>query len=137
MCVWSGRGGRQASRFCGSGCRSSTTISTSSLGGADRTPVLATAYDLRVFFTVVTMAPEEVTSRDVCFASTPPRLARTLRSTKAVVIWSRAKGVLDVYDGPVRCRNLCAGRGYLSPSSTQILGRFDVRSKGGGRRLAA
>src|SRR5450759_3922653 len=67
----------------------------------------------------------------------PPTLARTLRSTNCIVIWSRAKGFLDVYDGPVRCRNLCAGRGYLSPSSTQILGRFDVRSKGGGRRLAA
>ena len=67
----------------------------------------------------------------------PPTLARTLRSTNCIVIWSRARGVLDVYDGPVKCRNLCAGRGYLSPSNTQILGRFDVRSKGGGRRLAA
>jgi putative transposase len=64
-------------------------------------------------------------------------IRKVICSTNAIVIWSRAKGVLDVYDGPVRCRNLCAGRGYLSPSSTQILGRSDVRSEGGGRRLAA
>ena len=34
----------------------------------------------------------------------PPTLARTLRSTNCIVIWSLAKGVLDVYDGPARCR---------------------------------
>ena len=78
-------------------------------------------------------AREEITA----FADFPEAHWRKVWSTNPFVIWSRAKGVLDVYDGPVRCRNLCAGRGYLSPSSTQILGRFDVRSKGGGRRLAA
>ena len=73
----------------------------------------------------------------LAFTAFPKEIWRQIWSNNPQVIWSRAKGVLDVYDGPVRCRNLCAGRGYLSPSSTQILGRFDVRSKGGGRRLAA
>ena len=53
------------------------------------------------------------------------------------VIWSLPEGVVDVRDGAVRCRDLPAGRGYLLWSSTQILGRFDVRSTGGGGRAAA
>ena len=60
-----------------------------------------------------------------------------LCSTNAIVIWSLAEGVVDVRDGAVRCRDLPAGRGYLLWSSTQILGRFDVRSTGGGGRAAA
>jgi len=67
----------------------------------------------------------------------PPTLARTLRSTNAIVIWSRPQGVLDVRDEAVRCRVLGAGRGYLQPSSTQVFGRFNVRSTGGGSVLAA
>jgi len=60
-----------------------------------------------------------------------------LCSTNAIVIWSLPEGVVDVRDGAVRCRDLPAGRGYLLRSSRQILGRFDVRSTGGGGRAAA
>jgi len=60
-----------------------------------------------------------------------------LCSTNAIVIWSLPEGVVDVRDGAVRCRDLPAGRGYLLRSSTEILGRFDVRSTGGGGRAAA
>ena len=60
-----------------------------------------------------------------------------LCSTNAIVIWSLPEGVVDVRDGAVRCRDLPAGRGYLLRSSTEILGRFDVRSAGGGGRAAA
>lgn len=58
-------------------------------------------------------------------------------STNPLVIWSLPEGVVDVRDGAVRCRDLPAGRGYLLRSSTQILGRFDVRSTGDGGRAAA
>jgi len=64
--------------------------------------------------------------------------ARTVESYRdAFVIWSLPEGVVDVRDGAVRCRDLPAGRGYLLRSSTEILGRFDVRSAGGGGRAAA
>ncbi len=43
--------------------------------------VLATAYDLRVFFTVVAMAPQEVTSRDVLAFMTAQRTGRARIST--------------------------------------------------------
>ncbi len=42
------------------------SMRTSVRGGRCRpNTVLATAYDLRVFFTIVGLAPEEVTSREV------------------------------------------------------------------------
>jgi len=60
-----------------------------------------------------------------------------LRTTNSIVIWSPRVAVVDVRDGAVRCPDLCVGRGYLRPSSTQRSGRFGVRSTGGGGRLAA
>lgn len=67
----------------------------------------------------------------------PPTLARTFRSTNAIVIWSRSAGVLDVVDGHVWSRVLPGGRGYLPRSSTRRPGRSDVRSAGGVARFAA
>ncbi len=67
----------------------------------------------------------------------PPTLARTLRSTNVVVIWSQPEAVWDVADEGLERLGLGAGRGYLPRSSTQVPGRFGVRSKGGGARLAA
>ena len=67
----------------------------------------------------------------------PPTLARTLRSTNAVVIWSRGEGVCDVVNEGLRSLGVRGGRGYLPPSKTQFPGRFGVRSAGGGARLAA
>ncbi len=49
----------------------------------------------------------------------PPTLARTFRSTNAVVIWSRSSGVRDVVDGHLRSQIPPGGRGYLPPSSTR------------------
>ena len=49
----------------------------------------------------------------------PPTLARTLRSTNAIVIWRRYKGVHHVVHGVVPARDLRFGRGYLPPSMTQ------------------
>ena len=67
----------------------------------------------------------------------PPTLARTLRSTNAIVIYRHLEGVHDVADGPPFDPSLGAGRGYLQPSSTQVRGRFGVRSAGGVARFAA
>ena len=67
----------------------------------------------------------------------PPTLARTLRSTNAVVIWSRSEGVLHVVDKGLGSRVLPGGRGYLPRSSTGCPGRFDVRCSGGVARFAA
>ena len=60
----------------------------------------------------------------------PPTLARTLRSTNAVVIWSRPKGVFHVVEGPLHRFGRRAGRAYLLPSGTRVPGRFGVRSAG-------
>jgi len=78
-------------------------------------------------------AREDITA----FADFPEPHWRKIWSTNPLVIWSLPEGVVDVRDGAVRCRDLPAGRGYLLWSSTQILGRFDVRSTGGGGRAAA
>jgi transposase-like protein len=67
----------------------------------------------------------------------PPTLARTLRSTNAVVIYRQLEGVHDVADVPPFGLSLGAGRGYLQPSNTQVRGRFGVRSAGGVARFAA
>ncbi len=64
-------------------------------------------------------------------------LLKTVMSTNPVVIWSDDEGVLDVVEELLGCRDLCAGRGYLPPSDTQLPRRFDVCSAGGGARLAA
>ena len=70
--------------FVGGGCRPNT--------------VLATAYDLRVFFTVVGLAPEEVTSRDVLAFMTAqragrPSIARTRKAPLVPVSSSDQPGV--------------------------------------------
>ncbi len=67
----------------------------------------------------------------------PPTLARTLRSTNVVVILSLLEHVWDVADEGSERLGLGAGRGYLPRSSTQVPGRFGVRSEGGGARFAA
>ncbi len=67
----------------------------------------------------------------------PPTLARTLRSTNAIVIWSDLKGVRHVVDVALIAGGLPAGRGYLRPSSRRLAGGFGVRSAGGVARLAA
>ena len=64
-------------------------------------------------------------------------IRKVICSTNAIVIWSLLPGVFDVYDGPVRSRDLCAGRGYLRLSSRRVTGRFDVRSASGGAIFAA
>lgn len=73
----------------------------------------------------------------LAFTAFPKEVWRQIWSNNSQVIWSLPEGVVDVRDGAVRCRDLPAGRGYLLRSSTQILGRFDVRSTGGGGRAAA
>jgi transposase-like protein len=60
-----------------------------------------------------------------------------LKTTNPIVIYSHPEGVHDVVDGPLFCLSLCAGCGYLQPSSTQVRGRFGVRSAGGVGRFAA
>ena len=64
-------------------------------------------------------------------------LLKTLATTNPVVIWGRVEAVLDVVDGGRGGLGVGAGRGYLPRSSTQVPGRFGVRSAGGGARLAA
>jgi putative transposase len=66
-----------------------------------------------------------------------PTLARTLRSTNAIVIWSRSRSVQDVVDQHLGSRFLPGGRGYLPRSITRIAGRFGVRCAGGDARFAA
>jgi len=80
---------------------------------------------------------EEHRADVLAFTSFPQEIWRQIWSNNPQVIWSLPEGVVDVRDGAVRCRDLPAGRGYLLRSSTQILGRFDVRSTGGGGRAAA
>ena len=53
------------------------------------------------------------------------------------VILSPSSGVQDVHDEHLRSRELPDGRGYLPPSITRILRRFDARSTGGDAHLAA
>ncbi len=67
----------------------------------------------------------------------PPTLARTLRTTNPIVIWSREEGVYDVDDRRLGHPVLRAGRGYLEGSSTQGSGRLSVRPTGGVAPLAA
>jgi hypothetical protein len=64
-------------------------------------------------------------------------IRKVICSTNAIVIWSLLRGVFDVYEGPVRSRDLRAGRGYLRLSSRRVTGRFDVRSASGGAIFAA
>ena len=72
----------------------------------------------------------------LAFTAFPKEIWRQIWSNNPQVIWSQPQGVLDVHDEPVRSGDLPAGRGYLRPSSTWILGRFDVRSTSGGRLAA-
>ncbi len=67
----------------------------------------------------------------------PPTLARTLRSTNAVVIWSRVEVVLHVADERSGAPILPGGRGYLPRSSRRLPGRFDDRFAGGDAGVAA
>lgn len=60
-----------------------------------------------------------------------------LKTSNPIVIWSQPGAVWDVADVGLERLWLGAGRGYLPRSSTQVPGRFGVRSKGGGARLAA
>ena len=62
---------------------------------------------------------------------------RTVEKVDSIVIWSQPEAVWDVADEGLERLGLGAGRGYLPRSSTQVPGRFGVRSKGGGARLAA
>jgi hypothetical protein len=57
----------------------------------------------------------------------PPTLARTLRTTNPIVIWSREEGVYDVGDRRLGHAGLRAGHGYLEDSSTQGLRRSSGR----------
>ena len=73
----------------------------------------------------------------VPFLEFPAELRKIVYTTNAIVIWSHPETVWDVaYEGLERL-GLGAGRGYLPRSSTQVPGRFGVRSAGGGARLAA
>jgi transposase-like protein len=67
----------------------------------------------------------------------PPTLARTLRSTNAIVIWSPSEDVRHVVDGRLHAPGVPAGRGYLPRSTRRVAGRFGVRSAGGAARLVA
>jgi transposase-like protein len=60
-----------------------------------------------------------------------------LKTTNPIVIWSEGWGVFDVAEERRGSRELRGGRAYLPPSSTQVRGRFGVRSAGGGARFAA
>jgi len=67
----------------------------------------------------------------------PPTLARTLRSTNSIVIWSVRVPVLHVRHEGVRGRSLRAGSGYLPRSTRQIFRRNDACSAGPLAFLAA
>jgi putative transposase len=71
------------------------------------------------------------------FLDYPPELRRIVYTTNAIVIWSGFEGVLDVRDERLRSGDSLGGRGYLRPSITRILWRFDACSAGGGACLAA
>jgi len=83
--------------------------------------------------TMLRDAKEEITA----FADLPETHWAKVWSTNPLVIWSLLRGVFDVCEGPVRSRDLCAGRGYLRLSSRRVTGRFDVRSASGGAMFAA
>ena len=73
----------------------------------------------------------------LAFTAFPSEHWPKIRSNNPQVIWSHPETVWDVaYEGLERL-GLGAGRGYLPRSSTQVPGRFGVRSAGGGARLAA
>jgi hypothetical protein len=59
-----------------------------------------------------------------------PTLARTLRSTNCIVIWSTCGSVFDVRHGASRSLVLRGGRGYLQSSMRQSLRRVDACSEG-------
>lgn len=63
--------------------------------------VLATAYDLRVFFSVVGLAPDEVTSRDVLAFMTAQRAGRAsisrLGKTPLVALARRERGQSQIF----------------------------------------
>jgi putative transposase len=73
----------------------------------------------------------------LAFTAFPKEIWRQIWSNNPNVIWGRVRGVWDVVDEGVGRLGMGAGRGYLPRSSTQVLGRFGVRSAGGGARLAA
>jgi len=73
----------------------------------------------------------------LAFATFPVEHWRQIWSNNTQVIYSHPEGVHDVVDGPLFRLSLCAGCGYLQPSSTQVRGRFGVRSTGGVARFAA
>ena len=71
------------------------------------------------------------------FLAYPAVIRKIVYTTNMIVIWSLLGPVLDVVDEGLERFWLRGGCGYLTRSSTQVPGRFDVRSKGGGARLAA
>jgi len=79
----------------------------------------------------------DATEELISFSAFPKAHWRQLWSTNPIVIWSQPEAVWDVADEGSERLGLGAGRGYLPRSSTQVPGRFGVRSKGGGARLAA
>jgi hypothetical protein len=74
---------------------------------------------------------ERAWERFTPFLAFPPEVRKIIYTTNAIVICSPMRGVRDVCDGVLTSRDLCGGRGYLPRSSTQIRGRFGVRSAGG------
>jgi hypothetical protein len=67
----------------------------------------------------------------------PPTLARTLRSTNTIVIWSPRGAVRRVDHEGLRGRGLPGGCGYLPPSITRIFRRNHACSAGAVARLVA
>ena len=113
------------------------TIFAQPTGPLVRAQVETIAVMLEPQLPVVAMMLRDSMEEITAFADFPEAHWRKVWSTNPLVIWSLPEGVVDVRDGAVRCRDLPAGRGYLLWSSTEILGRFDVRSAGGGGRAAA
>ena len=73
----------------------------------------------------------------VPFLGFAPAVRQVIYTTNAIVILSLLEHVWDVADEGSERLGLGAGRGYLPRSSTQVPGRFGVRSEGGGARFAA
>ena len=73
----------------------------------------------------------------LAFAAFPVAHWKKIWSTNPLVILSLLEHVWDVADEGSERLGLGAGRGYLPRSSTQVPGRFGVRSEGGGARFAA
>ena len=56
------------------------------------------------------------------FADFPVAHWTKIRSTNPLVIWGPSQGVRHVVDERLDVRELCAGRGYLRPSSRRLAG---------------